>query len=68
MEKSYRFEPLFEIKPETKLLEIQNEILQSFDFLMKHLDRLVSYLKKENELKNYIEIDLPVLDLSISYN
>jgi len=39
---------------------------QSFDFLMNHLDKLIDYVKNESKLGNYIEIDLPILDLTIS--
>ena len=64
---SYTFESLKEILPPTKLMEIENEISESISFLEKNLNRLLDYLKKENDLGNYIEIDLPVLNLSISY-
>jgi len=64
---NYKFEPTDEKFSPTKILEIEQEIHQSIEFLQKHLERLLDYLKAEKNLGNYIEISLPVLDLSITY-
>lgn len=63
----FRFQQKDETLPSTKLSEIRNEISISINFLKANIDRLIEYLRKEDALNNYIEIDLPVLDLSINY-
>ena len=67
MIKDYSFEPSSEIKPLLKLTDIENEIAESIPFLKTNLKRLINYLEEEEKLQNFIEIDLPILDLSIVY-
>jgi len=62
----YFFEPLNGISG-PKSIEVKNEITESFPILEKSLARIVNYLKKEEEHQNYIEIELPILNLGISY-
>jgi hypothetical protein len=62
----YSFEPLNRISGPSST-EIENEINESFPILEKNLGRLLDYLKKEQEYQNYIEIELPILHLGISY-
>ena len=64
---NYQFEQLDEKFPSDKLLELKRQITKSIPFLEKNLDRILEYLRKEDSLKNYIEINLPFLDLNISY-
>ena len=64
---TFRFKPLQENFPLNRIFELNNQIGKSMPFLEKNLDRLLSYLKKEADLKNYIEINLPFLDSNISY-
>jgi len=70
---SYRFEPIMDRKEWekegqiTRLNELERQISKSIPFLEKNLDRLLEYIKKEDSLKNYIEISLPFFDSNISY-
>jgi len=64
---SYKFESLYENFPPKSLHEIKNQISKSIPFLEKNLDRLLDYLKKEDNLNNYIEINLPLFDSNLSY-
>ena len=65
--KSYKFESLYENFPSKSLNEIKSQISKSIPFLEKNLDRLLWYLKKEDNFKNYIEINLPFFDSNLSY-
>jgi len=47
--------------------EIKNEISKAIPFLEKNLDRLIQYLRTEENLNTYIEINLPFLDSNISF-
>ena len=66
---NYHFEPLDEKSSLRKVadLELKNQIAKSIPFLEKNLDRLLEYIKKEEDMKNYIEINLPFFDSSIAY-
>ena len=64
---TYDFEPLYEDFPPKRLHELKNQISKSTPFLEKNLDRLIDYLKNEESLNNYIEINLPFFDSNISY-
>jgi len=64
---NYTFESLFKDFPEKKLLELQQQISNSIPFLEKHLDRMIEFLKKEESLKNYVEVNLPFFESNISY-
>jgi len=64
---SYKFEPLDENFPQNKLFELERQISKSIPFLEKNLPRLLDYLKKEDGMKNYIEINLPFFESNISF-
>ena len=63
----YEFEPLDENIPSKKLHDLKSQIKNSVPFLEENLDRILGYLKKEEKLKNYLEINLPIFDSNISY-
>ena len=63
----YKFEPLDENFPQDKLFELERQISKSIPFLEKNLPRLLDYLKKEDDMKNYIEINLPFFESNISF-
>ena len=63
---SYQFEPNEKIA-KSNLNEINKEISQSLPILEANLDRLLEYIKKEEERNIYIEIDLPMLDSNLSF-
>jgi len=63
----YSFEPIANNIPEPRQSELKSEIRESFPILEKSLRRLLDYLKKEQKNENYIEIELPILHLGISY-
>ena len=64
---NYTFEPLYKDFPEKQLLELQQQISNSIPFLEKHLDRMIEFLKKEESLENYVEVNLPFFESNISY-
>ncbi len=64
---SYKFEPLDENFPQNRLFELERQISKSIPFLEKNLPRLLDYLKKEDDMKNYIEINLPFFESNISF-
>ena len=64
---TYSFEPIEPDFPKKKLEDIEKQISKSIGFLGKHIDRLLEFLKKEEKMKNYIEISLTVLGTNISY-
>jgi len=64
---AYTFETLYDNFPPKRLHELKKQISKSLPFLEKNLDRLLDYLKKEESLNNYIEINLPFFDSNISY-
>ena len=49
-----------------KIAKIEVQIKKSISFLDKNLDRFLSYLHKEKELGNYIEIDMPIFESNLS--
>ena len=63
----YKFEPLDENFPQDELFELERQISKSIPFLEKNLPRLLDYLKKEDDMKNYIEINLPFFESNISF-
>ena len=63
---SYHFEPIKKML-KSNLNEINKEISQSLPILEANLDRLLEYIKKEEERNIYIEIDLPMLDSNLSF-
>jgi len=63
----YKFEPLDENFPQNELFELERQISKSIPFLEKNLPRLLDYLKKEDDMKNYIEINLPFFESNISF-
>ncbi len=64
---NYKFEPLYNDFPEKKLLELERQISNSIPFLETHLDRMIEFLKKEESLENYVEVNLPFFESNISY-
>ena len=64
---NYHFEPIPKKINSQQLFELKRQILQSIPFLQKNLERMVTYLKKESNLNNFIEIDLPFFDSNISF-
>jgi len=61
--KNFQFKP---IKKYEKILrenegydDIKNQITKAIPFLEKNLDRLIQYLRTEENLNTYIEINLP---------
>ena len=64
---NYRFELLDEKTPPNNPPEFESQIAKSMPFLEKNLDRLLEYIKKEEGMKNYIEINLPFFDSNIAY-
>ena len=64
---SYIFEPLGILNPPTKKLEIEHEIEYSIPHLIKNLDHIIAFLSQENNSDNNLEVELPILDMSITY-
>ena len=64
---SYIFEPLEILNPPTKKIEIENEIEYSIPHLIKNLDQIITFLSQENNSDNNLEVELPILDMSITY-
>jgi len=62
----YKFEPIKKIK-ELELVEIEKQISKSMPFLEKNFDRILDYIRKEDELENYIEINLPFFGSNLSF-
>jgi len=67
MKFDYTFEPIsLSLRPQ-RIEEINKQIEKSMPLLENNIDRLIGYIKKENELENYIEINLPFFDSNLSY-
>jgi len=64
---SYIFEPLGILNPPFKKLEIENEIQHSIPYLIKNLERIMIFLSQEHNIGTYLEVELPILDMSITY-
>ena len=62
----YSFEPIIEIK-ENRLIDIEKKIEQFMPVLEKNFPRLLGYLTQEDELGNYIEINIPFLESNLSF-
>jgi len=63
----YQFEPINqELKPK-QITELDRKISNSMPFLEKNFERLLNYLKKEEEFGNYIEINLPKTDSDLFF-
>jgi len=67
MNEDFHFEPLGDNLATEQIVIIENQIFNSMPFLEKNLGRIITYLKKENEFKNRVEIDLPFLGSNISF-
>jgi len=67
MNDGFHFEPLDDNLTTEQIVRIENQISNSMPFLEKNLGRIITYLNKENEFKNHVEIDLPFLDSNISF-
>ena len=62
---SYEFIPNTKLS-DNKVIEIKEKIEKSVLFLENTFGRCLSYLYKEKELDNYIEIDLPLFESDIT--
>ena len=62
---SYEFIPDEELS-EKEIDEIKEGIEKSILFLEENLSRILSYIYKEKELGNYIEIDIPLFESNLS--
>jgi len=65
---NYHFEPIPKKLYPQVIFHLEQQISKSIPFLEKNLERIVNYIKKENELNNFIEIDLPFFDSNISFS
>jgi len=66
MEGRFHFEPLKEIG-EINVGKLQKEISNSFPILENNLNRLLDYLRKEENAENYIEINLPIINSDLCF-
>jgi len=64
---NYHFEPIPKKLPPQQIFELKGQISKSIPFIEKNLERLVTYLKKEDNWNNFLEIDLPFFDSNISF-
>jgi len=63
---THHFEPIGKYGQD-HIDEIEKQITKAIPFLQKNLSRNIEYLKKEESLKSYIEINLPFFDSNLSF-
>jgi len=66
MKSRFHFEPFKEMG-KINVEKLQKEISNSFPTLEHNLDRLLDYLRKEEEAENYIEINLPIINSDLCF-
>jgi len=64
---NYKFEPLNPKMQPIKIVEIEKQISNATHLLENNLNRLLEYLKNEEQKNNYIEIDMPFLESNLSF-
>jgi len=64
---NYKFEPLDLNMSNDKKVEIEKQISNATHLLENNLNRLLEYLKNEEQKNNYIEIDMPFLESNLSF-
>jgi len=64
---NYKFEPLNPKMSNDEIVEIEKQISNATHFLENNLNRLLEYLKNEEQKNNYIEIDMPLLESNLSF-
>ena len=64
---NYHFEPINDKVKREQIFEVKRHIAKALPFIEKNLERLVNYLKNEENLNNKIEIDLPIFNSNISF-
>lgn len=64
---NYKFEPLDLNMSNDEIVEIEKQISNATHLLENNLNRLLEYLKNEEQKNNYIEIDMPFLESNLSF-
>jgi len=64
---NYKFEPLNPKMSNNEIVEIEKQISNATHLLENNLNRLLEYLKNEEQKNNYIEIDMPFLESNLSF-
>jgi len=64
---NYKFEPLNPKMSNDEIVEIEKQISNATHLLENNLNRLLEYLKNEEQKNNYIEIDVPFLESNLSF-